>query len=85
MGTPSHPRPHPPLEEALAELEQLTDEIRLKLHLASMEAKEAWTRDLEPRVLAARAHVHDAKEASQRTLLEIAKALRDFSASLYSP
>ncbi len=68
--------------ETIAELEQLADEIRLKVHLASMDAKDTWNQELEPRLLAARTHAHDAKEAGDRALHEIVRAFKAFSESL---
>ena len=37
------------LDAQLDELTQMKDEIRVKLHLAGMDAKDAW-RDLEPKL-----------------------------------
>lgn len=69
------------LEEAAAELETLGDEIRLKLHLGSMEANTLWTKTLEPRLFEARAHAREAKAASIAAVEDTIKALKDFSAA----
>jgi predicted outer membrane lipoprotein len=50
---PGHCRQHASLEtsvnQVLADLETVTDEIRVKLHLASMAANAMWNEQLEPR------------------------------------
>lgn len=71
-----------PIQETLEELERVADEIRVKLHLASLDAKTAWSERLEPRLLEARAHAHDAKVAGERSLHEVVRAFRAFSDSL---
>ncbi len=43
------------IEKALDELETVSDEIRVKLHLAGMDARDTWSNDIEPRVEAAKA------------------------------
>jgi ElaB/YqjD/DUF883 family membrane-anchored ribosome-binding protein len=84
MSTP-HPQGEPTAAQALAELEQLADEIQVKLHLAGMDAKDTWANKLEPRLHEARIHAREAKDASKKLVAEVATAFRDFSASLYSP
>jgi hypothetical protein len=73
------------IAEGIGELKSMRDEIRIKLHLAGMEAKDAWTK-LEPRIdkLEAQARdlrddmvervkdaVDDARSAAQRVRNEI--------------
>lgn len=70
------------IDEALAELESVTDEIRVKLHLAGMDANDAWNKTLEPRLLQARDHAREAKEASKAAIRDTVKAFREFAASL---
>jgi hypothetical protein len=70
------------LDEAVAELEQLADEIQLKLHLAGMDAKDTWSNKLEPKLFEARAYARDAKDASKKAVHDAVEALRAFSASL---
>lgn len=76
MKTPQTP------QDALLELERLADEIRLGLHLASMDAKDTWQTKLEPRLFEARAHAHEAKEAGDRALHEVVRAFQAFADSL---
>jgi hypothetical protein len=70
------------LDEAAAELEQVGDEIQLKLHLAGMDANSYWKDKLEPRLFQARQHAREAKVASKVAVEETLKALREFSAGL---
>jgi hypothetical protein len=72
------------LDEAVAELETLGDEIRLNLHLAGMEANTLWSKTLEPRLFEARVHASEARAASLAAVQDTIKALRDFSAALFS-
>lgn len=73
---------HPQVDEAFAVLERLAGEIQLKLHLAGMEAKDAWSRELEPRLFEARTHAREAKDASGKAVDDVIEALRALSASL---
>ncbi len=70
------------LEEVATELEKVGDEIRLKLHLASMDANLAWTEKLEPKLFEARNHAREAKVASKAAIQDTIKAFKDFSAAL---
>lgn len=85
MGTAT-PQKAPPIGEqidhALAELETLSDEIRVKLHLAGMDANDRWNKSLEPRLHEARIHAREAKEASKHAIQDALKAFKDFAASL---
>lgn len=70
------------IDGALDEIETLADEIRVKLHLASMDARDVWNRDLSPRLDHAREHAKDAKGASKKAINDTLAALRSFSATL---
>lgn len=70
------------VEHALADLETITEEIELKLHLASMDAKTVWSEKLEPKLHAARAHVREAKTVSKAIVQDAVKALKEFAATL---
>lgn len=71
---PSHALDRPPLETLLGEL-------RIQLHLASLDAKQLWDRDLEPRLRDARAHAREAGEASRSAILDVVAAFRAFAAN----
>ena len=44
-------QPNRELESALARISTLRDEVKLHLHLASLDAKQEWNEVLEPKVL----------------------------------
>ena len=75
-----------PLEEsidkAISELESVADQIRVKLHLAGMDANVAWNEKLEPRLFEARGHANEAKAASKHAIEDAVKAFKAFAASL---
>jgi hypothetical protein len=70
------------LENVVTEIEALGEEIRLKLHLAGMEANTLWTEKLEPRLFEARVHAREAKDASIAAVEETLEAFKEFSAEL---
>lgn len=70
------------VDDILSELETVADEIRVKLHLAGMEANDVWSEKLEPRLLDARRHAREAKQASQAAVESTLEAFRDFQKSL---
>ena len=69
------------LQKALGELEQVAEEIRLKLHLASMDAKKEWDEKIEPKLFEARERARTV-EHSESTVVETIRKLRAFAASL---
>ena len=81
-------QPETPTQAPLSlsdELRALRDEIRLELHLAGMEAKEAWKR-LEPRIRDAEGKVErSVSSATHAALRELTESVREFRASLRSP
>lgn len=70
------------IDETFGELEALTEEIRLKLHLASMDAKTKWNEELEPRIAKAREHARDAKTSSAKVVHDVVEALRAFNGAI---
>lgn len=80
MGTKM--KPGKALDEVVSELEQLADEIKVKLHLANMDAKSTWNEKLEPRLFEARQHAKEAGDASRKSIEEAVEALKSFSRSL---
>ncbi len=67
------------INQSMEELEQLAQEIRLKVHLAGMDTKKAW-RDIEPKLESARKHAGEATEASREAVKDVVRLLRDFKA-----
>lgn len=72
------------LGRGLDELRRLRDEVRLDMHLASMDAKDKW-RELEPRVMDAENLAKDITEASRKALQEVIDSVRRFRESLSPP
>ena len=70
------------IDQALSELETLSDEIRVKLHLASMDARATWDKDLEPKLEEARRHAREAKAASKKAIEDTVAAFKSFSTQL---
>lgn len=69
------------VDEALDDLEQLAEKVRVKIHLAGMDARDAWEK-LEPRLEDARRHAQEATAASKMAIDETVKAIRDFSKAM---
>lgn len=74
--------PGKPLDDAMSELEELAEEIRLKLHLAGMDAKAKWNDVLEPKLFEARTYAREATDASRKSVEDVVQALRAFAKTL---
>lgn len=73
------------LNATLDELRTLRDEIRLQLHLAGMDAKDKWNRDLEPRLFTMEKEVEREVGSATRTALdELGASMKKFRDSLKS-
>jgi len=81
MGTKTHEL-RKNIDDALNDLEQLADEVRVKIHLANMDAKDVWNKKLEPRLDEARKHAVEATVSSKAAVDETVTALREFARSL---
>ncbi len=69
------------LKKNLTQLQTLRDEVRVRLHLASMDLKDQWNK-LEPHLLDVEKKAVEASEASRTMLHDAVKKLEKFSASL---
>lgn len=80
MGTASSRVDHD-----LEELQRLRDEIRLKIHLAGMDAKSTW-KELEPRVDKLERSIHEegthVADATLALARDLRKALEQFRSRL---
>lgn len=69
-------------DQDLAELKKMRDEIRLKLHLAGMDAKERWQK-LEPKVEEIERKLEAGGEeilgATNKLFEEVGRAFREFA------
>lgn len=71
------------LKKTLNELHTMTDEIRVQLHLAGMDAKDKWSRDLEPRLFAFEKRVQSELSTATKTAAhDLRDALHTFRESL---
>ena len=70
------------MDEAMRELEQVADEVRVKLHLAGMGVSDTWKETLEPRLFAARIHAKEATLASKAALEDALKVFRRLAKEL---
>jgi transposase len=70
------------LEKSVALLRTLGDELRVRAHLAGMDAKKQWN-ELEPRIKSAAEHAaREVSEASCVAVRDVNDALKKFKASL---
>jgi|SRR5688572_22880055 hypothetical protein len=73
-------------QRALEDLKTLRDEIKVRLHLAGLEAKTRWSQDLEPRLNELEGQIRGAGEkvsdAARSSLSELSEAVKGFRASL---
>jgi hypothetical protein len=70
------------LEKSVGILRTLRDELRVKAHLAGLNAKDQW-RELEPRLEAAvERATRDVSEASRQAVNDATEALKKFRASI---
>lgn len=61
-------------DKTLADLRSLRDEIKVKVHLASMDVKDTWSKKLEPRM---RELEQRANSAADKTWTELKDAAQD--------
>lgn len=69
------------ISEGLNHLRALRDDIRVRIHLGSMDAKDAWT-SLEPQIDHVEQLAKDASHTASVALREALERVRAFSASL---
>ena len=81
MGTGKTPL-QASIDKTLRELETVADEIRVRVHLAGMDASTTWNEKLEPRLFEARGHASEARAASKLAIEDALKAFKAFAASL---
>jgi hypothetical protein len=71
------------IKKTLNELHTMTDEIRVQLHLAGMDAKDKWNRELEPRLYSLEKRVETELSAATKTVAgDLRDAIRTFRDSL---
>ncbi len=70
------------VEKNLEKLQTLRDEVKLKLHLATLDAKKEWDEKLSPRVVDIERSAKEITESSRSALSELVARLEDFLARL---
>jgi hypothetical protein len=71
------------LKKGLSQLQTLRDEVRVRLHLATMDLKDQWNKQLEPHLADVEKKASEATEASRNLINEAVKKLQMFRASLH--
>jgi predicted nucleic acid-binding Zn-ribbon protein len=69
------------IKKGLDHLRTLRDEVRVKLHLAGMEAKAEWNK-LEPHLFDVEQKAHEASDASRHAVAEAVEKLKKLRDSL---
>ena len=69
------------MKETITQLQLLRDEAKVKIHLAGMDAKDAWDR-LQPKLQEAERSAEHATTAALETVQQTAKKLREFVSTL---
>ena len=69
------------IEKSLGLMRTLRDEVRVKLHLAGMQAKDEWNR-IEPQLLEVERTAHDFTEATRTAVNEAVKRLSKLRSSI---
>ncbi len=65
------------LDKGAEQLRALRDEIRLHLHLANLELKEAWASKLEPELFQLEAKLGDVSESTRAKARELVKRMTE--------
>ena len=70
------------VEKNVERLTSLRDEVKLKLHLATLDAKKEWDERIEPRVNEVEQAAKSITESSRSTLNEVVAKLEEFLARI---
>lgn len=69
------------VKETIETLQMMRDEIRVKLHLAGMDAKDKW-KTIEPKVDKVEGWLKDASQVSKDALHEVVNEVKSFRDSI---
>jgi septation ring formation regulator EzrA len=83
MAIPDKPQLKQDVDKAMEQLRSMRDEIRVHLHLANMEAKEAWKK-LEPRLGDIEQKMGEVTEATRTKAQELLKRFSELRDRLKS-
>ena len=70
------------LNKGVARLSTLRDEVKLHLHLASLDAKQEWDEKLEPRINDVHTSAQHVSDASREVISDLVKHVEGFYAKL---
>lgn len=70
------------VEKNVEKLETLRDEVKVRLHLASLDAKKEWDETLSPKVLELEQAAKHITESTRSAAKELVAKLEDFLARL---
>lgn len=70
------------VNKGVARLSTLRDEVKLHLHLASLDAKQEWDDKLEPRINEMQSSAHQMSDASRAAVTDLVKRVEGFYAKL---
>ncbi len=62
----------------IEEIERIAEEIRVRVHLGGMDAKDTWSKSLEPKVFEVREAARHAKDTSLDAAKELLARLETF-------
>ncbi len=68
--------------KSLGKLTTLRDEVKLHLHLATLDAKQEWSDKLEPKIAELQSTAHQLSESSREKVQEVLTAVEEFIAKL---
>lgn len=66
------------VEKNIEKLAGLRDEVKLKLHLASLDVKQEWDEKLSPRVFEAETAAKNITESSRTAISEVVAKVEEF-------
>ena len=64
--------------DVLSELYALRDDLKVRIHLAGLEAKQVWSESIEPEILALEDRAKDAASGAKELALPLIAKVRDF-------
>lgn len=70
------------VEKNIEKLTALKDEVKLKLHLASLDAKKEWDEKIEPHVLEIEQTAKNVSESSRTAVKDVVAKVEDFVSRL---
>jgi hypothetical protein len=70
------------VSKGIEKLTMLRDEVKLHIHLASLDAKQEWNDKLEPRINEVSTSAHNATDASKAAVHDLVTKVEGFYAKL---